>query len=132
MARDSLGIGFIGAGWMGRVHGHALRTLDHLAPLTKQVRLVAVAGRTPTRVERLAGELGFERWTTRWQEVVEDPRVDVVANLATVDVHAEPSIAALQLGKPVLCEKPLAPSAAEARRMLRAAEAAAVTHACAF
>jgi predicted dehydrogenase len=132
MPGDEIGVGFIGYGWIARAHAHALRTLDHIRPLPKRARLVTVAGRTAEGVEAFARELGFERWATSWREVVEAPDVDVVANLAANEAHAEPSIAALELGKPVLCEKPLGLNAAEARAMLDAAERAGVTHACGF
>ena len=104
MARESHGLGFIGYVWMARSHAHGLHTISHIAPLAKRIRLVSIAGRRPEQVERTANELGFERWTTRWEEVVDYPDVEVVANLASNDVHAPASIAALELGKPVLCE----------------------------
>jgi predicted dehydrogenase len=132
LARESIGIGFIGSGWMARAHAHGLRAIDHIAPLAKRIRLVNIASRRPDRVQRVASELGFERWTTRWEEVVEDPEVEVVANLASNDVHAPASIAALELRKPVLCEKPLARDSAEAASVLRVARAADVAHAVGF
>ena len=132
MPGDTIGVGFVGYGWISRAHAHALHTLNHIRPLPKRVRLVAMAGRTAERVEPVARELGFERWTTDWRDVVDDPAVDVVANVAANEAHAAPSIAALEAGKPVLCEKPLAVDAAEARAMAEAAERAAVTNACGF
>jgi predicted dehydrogenase len=132
MARESLGVGFIGSGWMARSHAHGLHSINHIAPLAKRIRLVSIAGRRREQVERTANELGFERWTTRWEEVVDHPEVEVVANLASNDVHAPASIAALELGKPVLCEKPLARDAAEAKRMLIAARATGAAHCCGF
>ncbi|MGH8935938.1 MAG: Gfo/Idh/MocA family protein [Acidimicrobiia bacterium] len=127
-----LGVGFIGSGWMARTHAHALHSINHLAPLGKRAELVAIAGRRAEQVERVAGELGFARWTTDWRQVVADPEVEVVADLAPNDVHAGPILAALELSKPVLCEKPLGRDAEEASTMLAAARAAGVTHACAF
>jgi predicted dehydrogenase len=130
--KDALGIGFVGHGWMGRAHAHGLHTIEHLMPLEKRIRLVAIAGRDPARVVHTARELGFERGSASWEEVVSDPNVDVVANLTPNDLHAAPSIAALELGKPVLCEKPLGRDGAEAGTMLEAAERAGVTNACGF
>ena len=132
MPGDTIGIGFVGYGWIARAHAHALHTLNHLRPLAKRIRLVTMAGRHADGVAAAAGELGFERWTTSWEELVEDPEVDVLANVSALEVHAAPSIAALELGKPVLCEKPLGADAAESGRMLAAAEEAGVTHACGF
>jgi predicted dehydrogenase len=132
MPGDTIGVGFVGYGWISRAHAHALHTLNHIRPLPKRIRLVAMAGRTPERVEPVASELGFERWTTDWRDIVDDPAVDVVANVAANEAHAAPSIAALQAGKRVLCEKPLGVDAAEALAMALAARGAGVTNACGF
>ena len=132
MGRDAIGVGFLGYGWISRAHAHALHTLDHVAPLGKEIRLVSIAGRRPEPLEAAARELGFERWTTSWQELLDDPEIDVVANLTAVQGHAEPTIAAVQHGKRVLCEKPLGVDAEEARTMLDAAEEAGVTNATGF
>jgi predicted dehydrogenase len=125
-------VGFIGSGWMARAHAHGLRSIDHIAPLPKRIRFVNIASRRPEQVQRVASELGFERSATRWEEVVEDSEVEVVANLASNDVHAPASIAALELRKPVLCEKPLARDSAEAASVLGVAQAAEVAHAIGF
>ena len=132
MPGDTIGIGFVGYGWIARAHAHALHTLNHLRPLRKRVRLVSIAGRTGPRVEAAARELGFQRWTTQWEEVVGDEEVDAVAIVAANEVHASASLAALEAGKAVLCEKPLARDAREAHLLLAASEAARVTHACGF
>jgi predicted dehydrogenase len=132
MGRDAIGVGFLGYGWISRAHAHALHTLNHLSPLSKEVRLVSIAGRRAEPLEAAARELGFERLTTSWEELLDDPDVDVVANLTAVQGHAEPTIAALRRGKPVFCEKPLGANVDEAAAMLQAAEAAGVTHATGF
>jgi predicted dehydrogenase len=129
---DTIGIGFVGYGWISRAHAHALHTLAHIRPLAQKIRLVAMAGRTGERVAAVARELGFERSTTDWRDVVEDDRVDVVVNVAANEAHAAPSIAALELGKGVLCEKPLGVDAAQALEMARAAERSGTTSACGF
>jgi predicted dehydrogenase len=132
MSRDAIGVGFLGYGWISRAHAHALHTLNHVSPLEKEIRLVAIAGRRREPLERMARELGFPRATTNWEELIEDPAVDVIATLTAVEGHAEPSIAALEAGKPVFCEKPLAVDAQEALAMLEAAEAAGVVNATGF
>ena len=53
MGRDALGVGFLGYGWISRAHAHALHTLNHLAPLGKEIRLVSIAGRRRSRSRRL-------------------------------------------------------------------------------
>ncbi len=132
MVRDAIGVGVLGYGWITRAHAHALHTLNHLEPLPRRVRLVSLAGRRPEPLEAAARELGFERWTTSWEELVDDPEVDVVANLNAVEGHEEPSLAALAAGKPVLCEKPLGATLDEARALRDAAEEAGVANAVGF
>ena len=80
----------------------------------------------------MARDLEVERFTTEWADVVEDPNVDVVAVLLGETAHREATEAALALGKPVLCEKPLARERTEARLMLDAAQRAGVHAACGF
>jgi predicted dehydrogenase len=127
-----IGVGVIGTGWIVRAHAHALHTVAHLAPLPARIRLVSVYGRREASVAPVADELGFERWTTDWRELVEDPDVDVVANAGTNVLHAPVSLAALEAGKHVLCEKPLATSVEDARAMEAAAAQAGVRAACGF
>jgi predicted dehydrogenase len=130
---ETPGVAVLGQGFMGRAHAHALITLAHMTgPPTIRPRLVAVAGRDEARLARIAEQFGFERFTTDWRELVADESVDVFENLGPNALHAEPTIAAAATGKHLLCEKPLARDAAEARTMLDAAEAAGVVHMCAF
>lgn len=93
---------------------------------------MSVSGRDAQRTARAAGELGFERSTTSWEAVVDDPEVEVVAVLGANPVHLPATLGALRAGKPVLCEKPLGSDGGEAARMLAAASAAGGTHACGF
>jgi predicted dehydrogenase len=132
MERDAIGVGVLGYGWITRAHAHALHTLNHLDPLPRRIRLVALGGRRREPLEAAARELGFERWATSWEDVVDDPEVDVIANLTAVAGHVEPSLAALGAGKPIFCEKPLAPTLDEARSLRDAAEDAGVTNAVGF
>jgi predicted dehydrogenase len=76
--------------------------------------------------ERAAASLGFAQATGDWRELVDSPEIDLV-DITTPNVwHKDMALAAIAAGKPVYCEKPLAPSAAEARAMMEAAEAAGV------
>ncbi|HLA17060.1 MAG TPA: Gfo/Idh/MocA family oxidoreductase [Candidatus Limnocylindrales bacterium] len=123
---DPLRVGILGAGWITRAHGHALHTIGHMRPLARPVELVALAARNPERGQAMADELGIGRFSTDWRAVVEDPDVDVVANLLAQAVHVEATEAALALGKPVFCEKPLGIDRFESRRLADAAAAAGV------
>ncbi|MCP9485049.1 MAG: Gfo/Idh/MocA family oxidoreductase [Gaiellaceae bacterium MAG52_C11] len=127
-----LGIGLVGHGWIARAHAHALRTVDRLAPLSRSVRLISLAGRRPDSVEAAAREFGFARWTTNWQDLLDDEEIDVIAIATPPESHAAIAIAAAEHGKHVLCEKPLAVDAEEARAMLETAETAGIVHASGF
>ncbi len=129
----TVGVGMLGYAFMGKAHTNAYKTLDYIyTPPPAHPRLVAIAGRDRTRVEAAARRYGYEKAVTDWRDVVDDPEVQVFDNGAPNNLHAEPCIAAARAGKHILCEKPLARDAAEAKRMLEAVQAAGVTHMCAF
>jgi predicted dehydrogenase len=119
-----LRVGLIGHGFMGAAHSHAWRTAHRFfdLPLTPELR--TLAGRDPETLAASAERFGFAATTTRWQDVVEDPAIDLVDISTPGDTHREIALAALAAGKHVLCEKPLANSVAEAEEMADAARAA--------
>jgi predicted dehydrogenase len=127
MARRELAIGLIGSGFMGK--GHALayalvgRVFDDLRA-TPRLRLLA--DRDPDTARRAARELGFEEASDDWRELVSHPDVDIVDITAPNHLHAEMALAALEAGKHVYCEKPLALDGASAAAMASAARAAGV------
>jgi predicted dehydrogenase len=129
---DPIRIGLLGAGWITRVHGHALHTLNHITQLGRPIQLTALAARNPERGAAMAEDLGIERFTTDWREVVDDADVDVVAVLLGETVHREATEMALALGKPVFCEKPLGRDRFEAATLVEAARRAGVLAACGF
>jgi predicted dehydrogenase len=131
-ARRQITVGVIGSGWIVRVHVHALHTLNHLGPLPARIRLKWIYGRRADKMANLARELDIERSTTDWQQIVDDPEVDVIANAGAHPLHAPVTLAALSAGKHVLCEKPLAVATDEAREMERAAASSGVQTACGF
>jgi len=87
-------------------------------------------GRNEAALSDAADQLGFARTSTDWEAVIDE--VDVFYNLGPNHVHAEPSIAALEAGTPVFCEKPLAPTLDAAEEMAAAARAADVPAGSAF
>jgi predicted dehydrogenase len=123
--RDVLGIGMVGHAFMGRAHSQAWRTVDHFFDLPLRPRMAAICGRDPEGVERAAARLGWPAWETDWKRLVARDDVDLVDVCTPGSSHAEISIAALQAGKHVLCEKPLANTVDEARAMAAAAAEAA-------
>jgi predicted dehydrogenase len=129
---DTIGVGIIGAGWITRAHALAIGTIAQVAPVGKPVEIRMLAARGSERGEAMATRLGIERFTTDWRELVGDPSVHVVVNASGVYGHREATEAALALGKPVLCEKPLGVDRHEARSMADAAAAAGVQAATGF
>jgi predicted dehydrogenase len=128
---DEIGIGMLGYAFMGKAHSRAFREIARLdTPL--QPRLVAVAGRNEEAVADMAARYGYERWTTDWHDLVSDPGITLFDNGGPNSLHAEPTIAAAQAGKHVVCEKPLGRDADESYEIWSAVAATGVRHMCAF
>ncbi|MCV7039876.1 oxidoreductase [Mycolicibacterium moriokaense] len=90
-------------------------------------RLVVVAARDPQRAQAFTERHGVERFAATYQDVIDDPEVDVVYNPLANALHAPWNLAAVAAGKPVLTEKPFARNQSEAIRVAEAADAAGVT-----
>src|SRR3712207_5408124 len=110
----TLGVGLIGYAFMGAAHSHAWRTAPHFFDLPMRPELTVLAGRDAVRVADAAGRLGWSSVETDWHRVLEREDVDLVDVCTPGDTHAGIAIAALEAGKHVLCEKPLANTVAEA------------------
>ena len=116
---DTIGVGLIGTGYMGKCHAlawGAVRAVFGDAPVVRRVALCEVE---EGLARRRADEFGFETSTTDWKALVADPTVDVVSITTPTGLHAPMAIAALEAGKHVWCEKPMAPALADAERMAR-------------
>jgi predicted dehydrogenase len=124
-ARPSLGVGLIGYAFMGAVHSQAWRTAPHFFDLPLRPELTVLAGRDPVRVADAAERMGWASTETDWRLVIERDDVALVDVCTPGDTHAAIAIAALEAGKHVLCEKPLANTVAEAEAMAEAAARAA-------
>ncbi|WZH51817.1 MAG: Gfo/Idh/MocA family oxidoreductase [Nocardioides alkalitolerans] len=125
MGNDQIAVAMVGHAFMGAAHSHAWRTAGHFFDLPATPVLRVVCGRDAERAAAAADRLGWEESATDWKEVVGRDDVDLVDICTPGDTHAEIAIAALEAGKHVLCEKPLANTVAEAEAMAAAAEAAA-------
>jgi predicted dehydrogenase len=120
----TLGVGMLGAGFMGRVHSHAARVAG--------AELVTIASSTPERAEQAARELGFTRASADISQVTSASDLDVVHICTPNATHAAYAMAAIGSGIHVICEKPLATSAADARVLAEAAAEAGVVAAIPF
>jgi predicted dehydrogenase len=123
--RPTLGVGMVGYSFMGAAHSQAWRSAGRFFDLPLAPAMVAVAGRDPTAVAAAAERLGWAHTETDWRELIRRTDVDLVDICTPGNTHAEIAIAALEAGKHVLCEKPLANTVAEAEAMAAAAAQAA-------
>ena len=121
----SVGVGMIGTKFMGRAHSNAWSSAGQFFDLPREIRMAAVAGRNAAETKSFAKQWGWGNASTDWREMLEDPEVDLVDVCTPNNLHAEMSIAALEAGKHVACEKPLAGTLEEARAMKKAAAKAA-------
>lgn len=129
-----IGVGMLGYAFMGKAHSNAMKKLPYMMyPPVAIPKLVAISGRNEAAVQEAARRFGYQKYYTDWRAMIEDPDVQLLDNGGPNNLHAEPSILAAQLGKHVLCEKPLARTAAEAKAMWDAVEATpGVKHMVAF
>ncbi|MEK6712519.1 MAG: Gfo/Idh/MocA family oxidoreductase, partial [Nitrospinota bacterium] len=108
-----IGLGIVGAGRIGRLRAR-------LAADSPEVGFLAIADKDPARAEMLAKECGARFHSGDSEAVLSHPEVEAVIVSTPEFAHADPVVRALELGKPVLCEKPIELSLAEADRILEA------------
>jgi predicted dehydrogenase len=120
-----LGVGMVGYAFMGAAHSQAWRTAGRFFDLPLEPDLAVLCGRDAAAAQAAADKLGWRSVETDWKELIKRDDVDLVDVCTPGDTHAEIAIAALDAGKHVLCEKPLANTVDEARAMVVAAERAA-------
>ena len=133
MAEETIGVGMLGYAFMGKAHSNAYKTLSYMTwPPPYLPRLVSIAGRNEEAVAEAARRYGFEGYVTDWRELVQDERIALFDNSGPNNLHTEPSIAAAEAGKHVICEKPLGRDANESHEAWQRVDAAGVKHMCAF
>lgn len=123
--RRRLGIAMIGYGFMGATHSQAWRVAPRFFDLPYEPQMRVIVGRDRRRVEAAAGHFGWDETETDWRRAVGREDIDLIDICTPGASHAEIAIAALDAGKHVLCEKPLANTVDEAERMTSAAARAA-------
>jgi predicted dehydrogenase len=124
--KKPLNIGLIGYGFMGRTHSNAFVQAPRFFDVPYEPVLKVVCARNAERVKAFAANWGYDSAATDWRAVVDRKDIDLIDIASPNDTHAEIAVAAAQAGKMVMCEKPLARSAAEAEKMVAAVEAARV------
>ena len=121
--------GVLGCGWFGEKHCEALAAIPN-------VELHAVCTRNPERLSEVAQRFGVKKTFTDYHAMLADPELEAVSITTMWDQHAAPAIAALQAGKHVFLEKPMASTIADCDAIVKAANVAKsffmVGHICRF
>ena len=126
---DRLRIGVIGLGWFGEIHCETIVGVPNL-------ELVALCTRTPGRLQSLADKFGVKKAHRDYRDMLADPDIDAVSIVTMWDQHTDLAIAALEAGKHVFLEKPMASTVVDCRRIIAASKRAKgilqVGHICRF
>jgi predicted dehydrogenase len=125
LARGSLRVGMVGHAFMGAAHSYGWRNAARVFDLGVEPEMAVIAGSDANRAAEAATRLGWADAVGDWRELIERPDIDIVDICAPGDLHRPIAIAALEAGKHVLCEKPLANTAEEAEEMAQVAATAA-------
>jgi predicted dehydrogenase len=121
---QELGVAMVGYGFMGAAHSQGWRVAPHFFDLELHPVMRVLVGRTADRAADAAVKYGWDESLTDWRDVIDRDDIGLVDICSPGSNHVEVAIAALEAGKHVLCEKPLANTVDEARLMTAAAEAA--------
>ncbi len=125
---SDIGVGLVGYKFMGRAHSNAYRQVAHFFDVDPVPVMRAICGRDAEATQRAADQLGWESIETDFHALVARDDIGLVDVSTPGYTHRDVVLAALEAGKHVLCEKPLANTLAEAGEMLQAARQAGVIH----
>jgi predicted dehydrogenase len=115
----------IGTGFIGPAHIEALRRVPG-------VQVLAVGSDEPERARMIADQFGIVKVYTRWEDVIQDPEIEVVHNCTPNNLHYVINRAAIRAGKHIVSEKPLTMTAGESSELLRLVKSTGVVHAVNF
>ncbi len=119
-------VALIGQGFMGRTHSNAYLKVGKFFNLRLKPVMHTVFGMKEEKPQAFAERWGWKNWSDNWKEVIHNEEVDYVDIVTPNYMHMPPAMEALEAGKPVACEKPIAGTLADAREMVEAARKAKV------
>ena len=126
---DRIRMGVIGLGWFGEIHCDAIASVPNL-------ELVALCTRRPDRLAELAMKYNTPRTYRDYSDLLADSTIDAVSIVTMWDQHTEPAVAALQAGKHVFLERPMASTMTDCQKIIAAAKGAKgilqIGHICRF
>ena len=114
---NRIGVGLIGTGFMGKCHAMAYGAVKAVFGDVPAIDRITLCDVDPAHARKMADEFGFARATTDWRDLLADPAVQLVSITSPNGVHREMAVAALEAGKHVWCEKPMALTIADAEAM---------------
>jgi len=124
MADKTFNVALIGSKFMGRTHSNAYLNVAKFFDVPAAPVMHTISARNEEELKQFAARWGWKNHNTDWKAVAKNPEIDLVDVGTPNFVHAEQSIAALEAGKHVACEKPLAGTLDDARQMVEAAKKA--------
>ncbi|MCE5256903.1 MAG: Gfo/Idh/MocA family oxidoreductase [Spirochaetaceae bacterium] len=130
--KNSINVGLVGYGFMGRTHSNAYAQACKFFPHTIHPVLKAVCGRDPVKLQTFADNWGWESTETDWRKLIERSDIELIDICSPNDTHMDIVLAAAKAGKMIICEKPLAKNASEARLMVDAVKKAGVPNMVCF
>ncbi|KZL18995.1 Glucose--fructose oxidoreductase precursor [Pseudovibrio axinellae] len=116
-----IGVGLIGTGYMGKCHALAWNAVSGVFGGELKPELVTLAEVNEELAAARAQDFGFARSTGDWRDMLSDPDIQIISITTPNQFHPQMAIEALEAGKHVYCEKPMAPSFTDAQKMLEAA-----------
>lgn len=122
---DRIGVALIGTGFMGKCHAMAYGAVRAAYGDMPVIDRVALCDVDAAHAAACASAFGFARSTTDWRSLLADPAIDLISITSPNGLHREMAVAALEAGKHVWCEKPMALTLADAEAMAAAAGRAA-------
>jgi predicted dehydrogenase len=114
----------VGQKFMGRTHSNAFLKVNKFFDLPLEPIMHTICGRNKSELDEFKDRWGWQNATTNWKTAVANPEIQLVDIGTPNHLHKEMAVAALEAGKHVACEKPLAGTLADARDMLAAAKKA--------
>jgi len=121
MPNAAINICLIGQKFMGRAHSNAFLKAPKFFDLPADPVMHTVAAQNKSELDKFAKKWGWQHASTDWREAIADPEIQLVDITAQNHMHREMALAALEAGKHVACEKPLAATLDDARKMRDAA-----------
>ena len=115
--KRELNIAMVGSGFIARAHSNAFHQVSHFFDIPFKLNTRLVCARDPQRLQHFAAQWGWEETCTDWQDAVSRPDIDVVDIAVPNALHVPIALAAAAAGKMVFCEKPLAVSVEEGRKI---------------